>query len=183
MGLLFLDGPTVTVVTGTSSPTRSSASSSAAVLADLALVWSNDAGAADLAMIDDDLASDTGMTTAVLLSLMLDRRARNDDVPPSGDPTDMRGWWADQFADVEGDLVGSRLWLLERSKQSAETARLAKEYVLEALKWMIDDKVAASIDVAIDNSTNGQMFIALTLQRPGRKAISFRFAHVWDAAA
>lgn len=156
------------------------ATSSALQLADLALVWDEVAGGADLAMIDSDLASDAGMETAVLLSLFLDRRAANDDSPPTGDPSDRRGWWADPFADVEGDLVGSRLWLLDRSKITAETARLAKEYVVEALKWMLDDKVVSGIDVTIDISRRDTMFIGLTLQRPGRTAISFRFAHVWE---
>jgi phage gp46-like protein len=58
------------------------ASSSALQLADLALVWSNTLGDADLAMIDSDLASDRGLETAVLLSLFTDRRAEPDDVPP-----------------------------------------------------------------------------------------------------
>lgn len=186
MGLLLLSGPDIITIAGASfAPAAGGLGvvSSALGLADLALVWSIDAGSADLAMIDSDLASDAGMTTAVLLSLMLDRRAANDDVPPSGDPADRRGWWADEFADVEGDLIGSRLWLLDRSKLTAETGRLAKEYVLEALKWMLDDKVVSSIDVTIDLATRGSMLIGLTLQRPGRKAISFRFAHVWEAVA
>lgn len=148
-------------------------------LADLALVWSATAGAADVTLIDGDLASDPGMTTAVLLSLFTDRRAQQDDQPPSGDPSDRRGWWADQFADIEGDLYGSRLWLLDRSKRTAETARRAKEYVVEALAWMLEDLVVASADVQTE-ATAQALLIAVTLQRPGRDAVSFRFAHAWD---
>lgn len=159
-----------------------SATSSAIVVADLALTWSNTTGDADLSMIDQDLASDRGLETAVLLSLFTDRRAANDDAPPSGDPADRRGWWADQFLPVEGDRIGSRLWLLDRSILNGETARKADEYVREALQWMIDDRVVASIDVAIDiTSQRGAMLIALALQRPGREAIAFKFAHAWDA--
>lgn len=157
------------------------ATSSALQLADLALVWSNASGTADLAMIEADLASDAGLETAMLISLFTDRRAKSDDVPPSGDPTDRRGWWADQLAEVEGDLIGSRLWLLDRSKRTPEVAKRAEEYVREALQWLIDDKVVASIDVAIDVSQRGAMFIAVTPHRPGRDAIPFRFARVWDA--
>jgi phage gp46-like protein len=69
-----------------------SATSSAIQLADLALTWDEQQGAADLALIDNDLASDRGLETAVLLSLFTDRRAQPDDVPPSGDPADRRGW-------------------------------------------------------------------------------------------
>lgn len=155
------------------------ASSSALQLADLALTWSNVAGNADLSMIDMDLASDRGLETAVLLSLFIDRRAEDDDVPPSGDPRDRRGWWADQFADVAGDLIGSRLWLLDRSKRTNETVLRAKQYVTEALAWMLEDEVVENIDITV-NVTAAALLIAVGLQRPGRDAVTLRFAHTWD---
>ena len=157
------------------------ATSSALQLADLALVWSNLTGDADLTMIDDDVASDRGLVTAVLLSLFTDRRAENDDVPPSGDPSDRRGWWADQFAAVEGDLFGSRLWLLDRSTLTNETLLQAKAYVAEALQWMLDDKVAASIPITVTRmSAPDGIMIAGELLRPGTDPVSFQFAHTWD---
>jgi len=155
------------------------ASSSATQLADLALTWSVERGDADLSMIDDDLASDRGLETAVALSLFTDRRAEPDDQPPSGDERDRRGWWADQFSAVEGDRIGSRLWLLDRSKRTNETVLRAKEYVLEALAWMLEDRVVASIDVQIE-TTASALLIAVGLQRPGRDPVTYRFAHVWD---
>ena len=161
------------------------ATSSALQLADLALVWDETRGDADLVMIDSDIASDAGLETAILLSLFTDRRAQPDDVPPSGDPNDRRGWWADQFADVEGDLIGSRLWLLDRAKATNETALRAREYALEALQWLIDDGVAASIDVATSIITllgpQRRMLITITGTRPDGSPLTFRFAHVWDA--
>jgi phage gp46-like protein len=155
------------------------ATSSAIQLADLALSWSNTYGAADLSLIDFDLASDRGLMTAVILSLFIDRRAQDDDAPPSGDDNDRRGWWADQFADIEGDLVGSRLWLLDRSKRTNETLLRGKEYALEALQWMISDRVVSVVDVTLETSPNA-LLIAVGLQRPGRDPVSFRFAHTWD---
>jgi len=158
----------------------SNATSSAIELADLALTWSNTRGSADLSMIDSDLASDRGLETAVLLSLFLDRRAQPDDVPPSGDPNDRRGWWADQFATVEGDLIGSRLWLLDRSVITSETARQAEQYVREAVQWLIDDQVVSAFDVTIDTSRREVMLIGLDVHRPGRDVLSLKFDHVWD---
>jgi phage gp46-like protein len=153
--------------------------SSAVQLADLALTWSEKTGDADLSLIDSDLASDRGLETAVILSLFLDRRAEDDDQPPSGDPNDRRGWWADQFADVAGDRIGSRLWLLDRSKRTNETVLRAKEYVLEALAWMLVDRVVESIDVTVETTTDA-LLIGLELQRPGKDPLSFRFAHTWE---
>lgn len=154
--------------------------SSAIQLADLGLVWSNVTGDADVSIIDMDLASDRGLLTAAILSLFCDRRAEADDVPPSGDPNDRRGWWADQFAVVANDKFGSRLWLLDRGKRTNETVLRANEYVHEAWAWMIEDKVVSSIDLAVETTATGLMF-AGRLNRPGKDPVSFRFAHVWDS--
>lgn len=166
------------------------ASSSALQLADLALTWSNVTGDADLSLIDSDLASDRGLMTAALLSLFTDRRAEVDDKPPSGDPRDRRGWWADEFLEVEGDKYGSRLWLLARAKATNETALRAKEYIREALAWMIEDRVVSAVDAIAEIATRpmligdtvvpkGALLLGADLQRPGRDPVSFRFAHAW----
>lgn len=183
MGIILLDSPLPDMPVSTTAPV---ADLRAVTLADLALVWDNALGAADLALNGTDLATDAGLTTAVLLSIMLDRRARDDDKPPSGDPSDRRGWWADQFAAVEGDLYGSRLWLLDRAKAVVETALLAKEYTVEALQWLVDDAVATvDVTTALVNArpATPMVTIAATITRPGASPLSFRFAHVWDAMA
>jgi phage gp46-like protein len=156
------------------------ATSSAVRLADLALVWDGTRGDADLTLIDSDLATDAGLVTAALLSLFLDRRAEADDKPPSGDPNDRRGWWADAFAAVAGDRYGSRLWLLARAKRTNETILLAKQYTLEALQWMIEDRVVAGVEVLTED-TNRALLTTVGLQRPGRDPVAFRFAHVWNS--
>lgn len=153
------------------------ATSSTLGLADIALAWSN--GSADVVRIDFDLASDAGLETACLLSLMLDRRA-NDDDPLPGAPDDKRGWWADDFADVEGDKTGSRLWLLERSVLTSENRRRAEQYALEACQWMIDDKVATEVNVTVETK-NQQLSLGVEIVKPNGDRVAFKFGHVWDA--
>lgn len=160
--------------------TFTGATSSAAGLGDIALSWDPSEGVADCVLIDNDIASDRGLATAIMLSLSLDRRAEPDDVPPSGDDRDRRGWWADEFLDVPGDRYGSRLWLLSRAKRTRDTAQRAEEYVREALAWMIEDRVASSIDVQVE-MTEQALLISITPQRPGRDATTFRFSHIWEA--
>lgn len=113
---------------------------------DIALVWSNAAGAADAGIVANDLARDDGLQTAVLLSLFTDRAAEEGDVLPD-EETDRRGWWGDEFADDAGDRIGSRLWLLARSKRTDDVLARAEEYARESLQWLIDDKVAERIEV------------------------------------
>jgi phage gp46-like protein len=145
-------------------------------MGDIALVWTA-AGNMDLAIEDDDLASDEGLRAAALLSLFTDRRAEEDDALPADDG-DRRGWWADEFLDAEGDRFGSRLWLLDRSTRREDVVQRAEEIVREALAWMLEDKVTDRIDVEVETGEK-ELLIAVTLHRPAGDPVAFRFAHVW----
>lgn len=147
-------------------------------MSDFALKW---VGSLDMAISDDDLASDEGLRTAVSLSLFTDRRAEDDDQLPAADG-DVRGWWADEFADVSGDRYGSRLWLLDRSKRLADVVPRAEEFAREALAWLLEDKVAESVEV-IAEVRDQMLALLVTITRPGSDPVSFRFAHAWDGEA
>lgn len=144
-------------------------------MGDLALAW--DGVDADLAIEGDDLAGDETPKNAVLLSLFLDRRAEDGDPLPSGDG-DRRGWWADAFADVEGDRIGSRRWLLDRSARREDVPRRLERYDAEALAWFVEDRVAERVDVTA-SAGERELLEAIEIHRPG--ALPFQFSRVWDA--
>lgn len=150
-------------------------------VSDFALQWDSQRGSADLALVDDDLSADAGLRTATLMSLFLDRRALDGDPLPAEDG-DQRGWWGDEFAEVDGDLIGSRMWLLERAKRTEDVVPRAEELVREALAWMLEDRVASSLDVAVE-ATGDLLAVAVTVYRPTGDTVSFRFAHVWAGEA
>lgn len=141
---------------------------------DLALVW---AGlAADCAMLEGDLAAESGLETAVILSLFCDARAREDDVIPDGTGY-RRGWWADSVAPLaQGgltvredasaahDVLGSRLWLLSREKQLPEVVRRARDYAEEALRWLVTDGVAAGVSVAASVPRQGLLRLDIRIR-------------------
>lgn len=137
-------------------------------------------GSIDVLVQNNDLAVDDGLKTAVLISLFTDRRVDSDDLPP--EESSLRGWWADQFPDVPGDLIGSRLWLLKREKRTVETLNRAVEYSIEALNWMVEDGVADSLDVSADYDDNGALMLTITIMKPKDKdATTFRFKPKWNA--
>lgn len=111
-----------------------------------------------------------GLETAVILSLFCDRRADEADELPDPDG-DRRGWWAD------GEL-GSRLWLLERSKVTTETVAAARDYAREALDWLLDEGIAASVDVVASVPRRGWIGLEITITRAG--APPAQFAYVWE---
>lgn len=132
----------------------------------------------DLAIENHDLATDTGLRTAVIISLFTDRRVDREDLPVGA--TSLGGWFGDAFPEVEGDQVGSRLWLLQREKRSVETLRRAEEYSEEALQWMIEDGVADSVTATASWDSKGFLVLEIEVQKPD-DALNFRYNVQWNA--
>ena len=113
-----------------------------------------------------------GLGSAVLISLLTDRRALPedrlpDDTPAGGPiPPDRRGWCGDALAEIDGDRYGSRLWLLRREKQTEETRQRALFYAREALDWMVEDGHVIGVEVTAEWQTSGRLALSVTLTLP-----------------
>jgi phage gp46-like protein len=150
-------------------------------MSDVALRWLDTEGAADVAVESNDLARDDGLRTAVLLSLFTDRRADPGEKLPDGE-TDRRGWWGDSVPTVEGDKIGSRLWLVARERQSTAVLERIESYAAEALQWLLDDKVAERIEVTGSIPRPGMWGLEVAIYRPHRAdPTRFRFDRIWRA--
>ncbi len=111
---------------------------------DLALTYDPVARRCDLTLGDDcDLLIDETPIPAILLSVGLDRRASPDDELPEGrsqflTPTsfsERRGCAGDAL-DPAGEVSGSRLWLLDRAKETETTRQLCDFWLQESLAWV-----------------------------------------------
>lgn len=132
----------------------------------------------DMAMTSTDLTTENSLYTAVVMSLFTDRLANTDDVIPDA-TNDRRGWWADAIADVAHDKVGSRLWLLDREKQTVSVLRRAEEYAYEALTWLLDDGIAKQVRVVATNPKTGWLRLDIEIDRPDLPTA--RFDYLWEA--
>ncbi|MBW1642525.1 MAG: phage GP46 family protein [Deltaproteobacteria bacterium] len=131
-----------------------------------------------------DLKSDAGLETAVIISLFTDRRAKSDDILPDSNNPDRRGWWGDLVSDIENDQIGSRLWLLNREKTLESVLIKTKEYAKEALMWLIEDDVATKVEVSVERlGSVGQDILALLVQiyKPDGKVFPFQYEAQWIA--
>jgi len=108
---------------------------------DLALCHDPQIRRCDLVIGDDgDLVIDETPVTPVLLSIGLDRRAAPDDELPEGRTrflapasySERRGAVGDAL-DPDGDLTGSRCWLLNRAKETETTRALYYFWLKESL--------------------------------------------------
>jgi phage gp46-like protein len=147
---------------------------------DIALVWNARTGTADLAMnaTANDLQTDGGLTTSIIISLFTDRQADPGDVIPDGS-TDPRGWWGDtaflQPGEVARYPIGSKLWLLDRALQTTETLTRAATYAKQALQWMIADGVAGSVEATATFPRLGWIELQITIDQAGSLS-TFNFA-------
>lgn len=120
---------------------------------------------------------DSDLVQAVLVSLFSWRKSAPDD----GIATPNRqGWWGDTYAEVAGDRIGSRLWLLEREKVLPAILRKTEEYAKEALQWLLDDKIVGRVEVAAERYGSDGASLNATLYKPDdTQILNARFQDVW----
>jgi phage gp46-like protein len=150
-------------------------------MSDVAIFWDVASGRGDWGATAFDLATGAPIESAVMASLFSDRRASADyvDPDPNGIP-DLRGWWGDSY---EASLLGSRLWQLNRSKITDATTVLnkARDYCQEALQWLVDDGIAASVSVQTFWVQNNTVGIIVTISSPALVPPQrFQYAWAWN---
>jgi phage gp46-like protein len=109
---------------------------------------------------------------AILQSFFTDRRAEPSEVAEPEAFGALRGWVGDLVAPVEGDKIGSKLWLLARRKQTERTRRDGETYARDALQWMIDDGWASKVDVVAAWQRRGVLGVRVVLNF--NKAVVFK---------
>lgn len=143
---------------------------------DISTVWNADLQIGDWIMSGaDDLQSGDDVVTAALISLFSDRLANVDDVIPDG-TGDPRGWVGDLDQDV---IIGSRLWLLSRSKLTQQVANGARDMATEALQWMVDDNVIASFTVTTEIVPLIQLSMQIVIYRQDGTKTALDFTNAW----
>jgi len=132
----------------------------------------------DIEVINDDLAADNGLETAVAISLFTDRRVSDEELPDL--ERSKRGWWGDVIPEIPQDKIGSRLWTIEREKVTVEILRRSEELCREALDWMIEDGAAKEINASSVYSSNSKMDTTIEIVKPD-DVESTRFQVIWES--
>jgi len=94
---------------------------------------------------DGDIVKTDSFDTAILLSLFgSDRRATETEVPNA---YQRRGWIGDINRPVE---LGSKLWLIYQARLTISTLNIAKDYISQALQWLVDFGYLKSFSVSVE---------------------------------
>lgn len=126
----------------------------------------------DLAFTQGDLGREQSLRSLIVASLFSDARAPADLGELPDGSRDRRGFWGN---DARGAL-GSLLWTQTRAKASPQTAEKVRGAVLDALAWMVSQRIAASVDAAVDLSGPSTL-VNVRLERGDRE----RWSAAWDA--
>lgn len=140
---------------------------------DIVLDFQRDLLFSDIEMNPPDLKVNQDLKSAVIISLFTNRLADKDQVEPG---QDRQGWWGDTY---KGSRIGSRLWLLRRSKQLSTVANQARDYCYEALQWLIEDKIAQSLTVRTEIIAMYTLGIEIKIYRP-KDIQNYKFSYVWS---
>ena len=126
------------------------------------MTYDNVAQEGDLVRINKQFVDDLDLETAVLISIFTERR-----VEPGDEYSEINGykggWWGDAFEEVEGDKIGSRMWLLRREKATLSNVNLARIYIEESLQWFLDDGVAETVVVTTSRG-KGPVDLSFTVE-------------------
>lgn len=145
-------------------------------MSDITTTWIVETGTGDWSIIGGALASGNDLASAILISLFTDRIADDADIPPGGGD-DRRGWWGDAGESVP---IGSRLWLLDRSRLTQAVANTAKIYMEEALQWLIDDQVALNVKAGTAIGGGSRLNSIVTVTHRDGTVTPLNFNWVWS---
>lgn len=145
---------------------------------DIEILFNGNNQSGDINVANGDLTTDDTIVPAVLLSLFCDRLADPSDLIPDG-TTWRRGWWGDLLSEVDGDLTGSRLWILRRKKLTEETLNKARDYAVEALQWLIDDGIAQKVDVVSEKIDYQTLGLQVIITRRALPDYAVQYNLVW----
>ena len=144
-------------------------------MSDISTIWNTALISGDWSLVGTNLQTGNDLETAVLISLFSDRLANADDVIPDG-TNDPRGWVGDLGQTV---MIGSRLWLLSRSKLTSALAPIVKAMAVEALQWMIDDSVVAKFDIITEVVLPNRLNMQIIAYKQDGTKIAMDFTHAW----
>jgi len=151
---------------------------------DLKIIWDSNLMLGDLQVKNGDLVSDESLETAVIISLFTDKRASNDDPLLDDRNQDKRGWWGDLInPDVEGDEIGSKLWLLEREKTTDNIFEKVNRYISEALNWMVEDGVIAKVETNVERQGiqgNDILAFEIKIHKTNGREIALNYSFQWE---
>lgn len=122
-----------------------------------------------------DLIETKELLNQLIISLFTQKQATPEELKLYGFDEN-KGWWADA---LNASNIGSKFWLLSRSKNTKTLSQKIESFTRDALEWMIAEKLILSIEVSVKKTNNSFYFIEINLYDLDNNLI--RFTSNFDA--
>lgn len=147
-------------------------------MSDIAIEYKSQIKEYDISILNGDLKECDDLDSAVIISLFTWARAAAGEV---GENAPRFGWFGDKIDADNTDSTGSKLYLLKRKKITNQTIMDAREYIEQALRWMIADGVATEINAEVErNSSDVNRVDALVQIVRGDRSRTMKFNDLWS---
>jgi phage gp46-like protein len=144
----------------------------------------------DAHILDDGRIDDRqALETAFIIALGTDALADRADILPDPDSQDRCGWWGDtDAAEIWGGWpIGSRLWLLRRTKIEPEgssrgaTVTRVEYYIREALQPFLDLRIVSRIDVGVERIGTERIDAHVVAYRSADREVDLLYQVLWTS--
>ena len=147
-------------------------------MSDIAIEYKSQIKEYDISILNGDLKECDDLDSAVIISLFTWARAAAGEVDENAPRF---GWFGDKIDADSTDSTGSKLYLLKRKKITNQTIMDAREYIEQALRWMIEDGVATEIKAEVErNASDVNRADALVQIVRGDRSRTMKFNDLWS---
>ena len=147
-------------------------------MSDIAIEYKSQIKEYDISILNGDLKECDDLDSAVIISLFTWARASAGEVDENAPRF---GWFGDKIDADNTDSTGSKLYLLKRKKITNQTIMDSREYIEQALQWMIEDGVATEIKVEVErNASDVNRADALVQIVRGDRSRTMEFNDLWS---
>lgn len=127
-------------------------------------------GTWDIDFLNGDFELTDSLDTAVYMSVFCEKRASSSEVK---EPRLRRGHFTNEFSNVQGYEIGSKLWLFtQQAKNTEKNLASIEETITNGLKWMIEDNIISKSDVKATKE-NTRVRIEITLTSKTKEASNY----------
>ena len=128
------------------------------------------------------------LATAIIVALGTDGLAAATDTLPNIGDDNLRGWWGDLDADTiwNGWPIGSKLWLLSRSKitgagsKQGPTVAQVQHYINACIQPFIKARVATSFTAVVTNPDRDTIAASIVIHRGPKSDIALQWQNLWN---
>jgi phage gp46-like protein len=144
----------------------------------------------DWSLLPNGTLDDTqALATAVCVALGTNALAGPQDALPDPDSNDRCGWWGDLDAELiwNGWPIGSKLWLLRRSKiapasaAQGSTLMMVENYIRDAIQPFVDHKICSSFAIWTTRVDTQRIDALLRLYRGPLPPVELEYQVLWDS--